>query len=167
MLPCLLPCFSVLRPSSCAFATRRRPRSSSHQARWSSRVRSLKTTRVSRLGSTLASYRNSASTPSFPSLRYRILSAAVTSNSRSAWRVLRTVTDSLAVMSQRYVILALCCCMVLTNLLQLFPGLIYRMIKPKVVLLIFVSGKIVLTGAKVNACFLLSFYWRSPHWMSS
>ena len=33
---------------------------------------------------------------------------------------------------------------------QLFPGLIYRMIKPKVVLLIFVSGKIVLTGAKVR-----------------
>lgn len=32
---------------------------------------------------------------------------------------------------------------------QLFPGLIYRMILPKVVLLIFVSGKIVLTGAKV------------------
>jgi len=29
---------------------------------------------------------------------------------------------------------------------ELFPGLIYRMIKPKVVLLIFVSGKIVLTG---------------------
>ena len=37
---------------------------------------------------------------------------------------------------------------------QLFPGLIYRMIKPKVVLLIFVSGKIVLTGAKVGANFL-------------
>ena len=35
---------------------------------------------------------------------------------------------------------------------QLFPGLIYRMIKPKVVLLIFVSGKIVLTGAKVRCC---------------
>ncbi|KAJ7491232.1 TBP-domain-containing protein [Mycena latifolia] len=33
---------------------------------------------------------------------------------------------------------------------ELFPGLIYRMIKPKVVLLIFVSGKIVLTGAKVR-----------------
>ncbi|PPQ75759.1 hypothetical protein CVT26_000699 [Gymnopilus dilepis] len=32
----------------------------------------------------------------------------------------------------------------------LFPGLIYRMIKPKVVLLIFVSGKIILTGAKVS-----------------
>jgi transcription initiation factor TFIID TATA-box-binding protein len=32
---------------------------------------------------------------------------------------------------------------------ELFPGLIYRMLKPKVVLLIFVSGKIVLTGAKV------------------
>jgi transcription initiation factor TFIID TATA-box-binding protein len=31
---------------------------------------------------------------------------------------------------------------------ELFPGLIYRMLVPKVVLLIFVSGKIVLTGAK-------------------
>lgn len=39
---------------------------------------------------------------------------------------------------------------VLTLHLQLFPGLIYRMIKPKVVLLIFVSGKIVITGAKVR-----------------
>ena len=29
-----------------------------------------------------------------------------------------------------------------------FPGLIYRMIEPRIVLLIFVSGKIVLTGAK-------------------
>ncbi|KAI1785685.1 TATA-box binding protein, partial [Ganoderma leucocontextum] len=35
------------------------------------------------------------------------------------------------------------------SLVQLFPGLIYHMTKPKVVLLIFVSGKIVLTGAKV------------------
>ncbi|CAD6939515.1 unnamed protein product [Tilletia controversa] len=34
---------------------------------------------------------------------------------------------------------------------ELFPGLIYRMVKPKVVLLIFVSGKIVLTGAKERA----------------
>ncbi|KAH9915789.1 TBP-domain-containing protein [Epithele typhae] len=33
---------------------------------------------------------------------------------------------------------------------ELFPGLIYRMIKPKVVLLIFVSGKIVLTGPRRN-----------------
>lgn len=33
---------------------------------------------------------------------------------------------------------------------ELFPGLIYRMVKPKVVLLIFVSGKIVLTGAKMR-----------------
>ncbi|ORY26074.1 putative TATA-box binding protein [Naematelia encephala] len=33
---------------------------------------------------------------------------------------------------------------------ELFPGLIYRMMRPKVVLLIFVSGKIVLTGAKVR-----------------
>jgi len=33
---------------------------------------------------------------------------------------------------------------------ELFPGLIYRMVDPKVVLLIFVSGKVVLTGAKVS-----------------
>ncbi|KAK2880116.1 hypothetical protein FQN49_000563 [Arthroderma sp. PD_2] len=33
---------------------------------------------------------------------------------------------------------------------ELFPGLIYRMMKPKIVLLIFVSGKIVLTGAKIS-----------------
>lgn len=31
---------------------------------------------------------------------------------------------------------------------ELFPGLVYRLADPKVVLLIFVSGKIVLTGAK-------------------
>jgi transcription initiation factor TFIID TATA-box-binding protein len=35
---------------------------------------------------------------------------------------------------------------------ELFPGLIYRMKQPKIVLLIFVSGKIVLTGAKVWPC---------------
>lgn len=34
---------------------------------------------------------------------------------------------------------------------ELFPGLIYRMVKPRVVLLIFVNGKIVFTGAKSNA----------------
>ena len=33
---------------------------------------------------------------------------------------------------------------------ELFPGLIYRMVQPKIVLLIFVSGKIVLTGGKVR-----------------
>jgi len=33
---------------------------------------------------------------------------------------------------------------------ELFPGLIFRMVSPRVVLLIFVSGKIVLTGAKVH-----------------
>ena len=33
---------------------------------------------------------------------------------------------------------------------ELFPGLIYRMRQPKVVLLIFVSGKIVITGAKAR-----------------
>ena len=31
---------------------------------------------------------------------------------------------------------------------ELFPGLIYRMQQPKIVLLVFVSGKVVLTGAK-------------------
>jgi transcription initiation factor TFIID TATA-box-binding protein len=31
---------------------------------------------------------------------------------------------------------------------ELFPGLIYRLQQPKIVLLIFVSGKVVLTGAK-------------------
>jgi transcription initiation factor TFIID TATA-box-binding protein len=31
---------------------------------------------------------------------------------------------------------------------ELFPGLVYRMADPKVVLLIFVSGKVVVTGAK-------------------
>ena len=33
---------------------------------------------------------------------------------------------------------------------ELFPGLIYRMVQPKIVLLIFVSGKVVLTGAKAE-----------------
>ena len=33
---------------------------------------------------------------------------------------------------------------------ELFPGLIYRMVSPKIVLLIFVSGKVVLTGGKVR-----------------
>lgn len=35
---------------------------------------------------------------------------------------------------------------------ELFPGLIYRMLQPKVVLLIFVSGKVVLTGECTSAC---------------
>mmetsp|Transcript_487 Transcript_487/g.688 ORF Transcript_487/g.688 Transcript_487/m.688 type:complete len:240 (-) Transcript_487:258-977(-) len=34
---------------------------------------------------------------------------------------------------------------------EIFPGLIYKMRSPKIVLLIFVSGKIVLTGAKERA----------------
>ena len=33
---------------------------------------------------------------------------------------------------------------------ELFPGLIFRMAEPKIVLLIFVSGKLVLTGAKTR-----------------
>lgn len=34
---------------------------------------------------------------------------------------------------------------------ELFPGLIYRLVNPRVVFLIFVSGKIVITGAKKEA----------------
>ncbi|XP_062350965.1 TATA box-binding protein-like 2 [Cinclus cinclus] len=34
---------------------------------------------------------------------------------------------------------------------ELFPGLVYRMVKPRIVLLIFVSGKVVLTGAKTRS----------------
>jgi len=34
---------------------------------------------------------------------------------------------------------------------ELFPGLIYRLVSPRVVFLIFVSGKIVLTGAKTES----------------
>ena len=33
---------------------------------------------------------------------------------------------------------------------ELFPGLVYRMKDPKIVLLIFVSGKVVLTGARTH-----------------
>jgi len=40
---------------------------------------------------------------------------------------------------------------------ELFPGLIYRMVDPKVVLLIFVSGKIVLTGAKTRKNIIEAF----------
>jgi len=40
---------------------------------------------------------------------------------------------------------------------ELFPGLIYRMYQPKLVLLIFVSGKIVLTGAKTRGDILKAF----------
>jgi len=32
---------------------------------------------------------------------------------------------------------------------ELFPGLVYKMVKPRVVLLVFVNGKIVLTSAKI------------------
>ena len=34
---------------------------------------------------------------------------------------------------------------------EMFPGLIFHMLEPKIVLLIFVSGKIVLTGAKTRS----------------
>lgn len=40
---------------------------------------------------------------------------------------------------------------------ELFPGLIYRMVRPKIVLLIFVSGKVVLTGAKERSQIIEAF----------
>ena len=40
---------------------------------------------------------------------------------------------------------------------ELFPGLIYRMQVPKVVLLVFVSGKVVITGAKTVEDILRAF----------
>ncbi len=40
---------------------------------------------------------------------------------------------------------------------ELFPGLVYRMPDPKVVLLIFVSGKVVLTGARSIEALTLAF----------
>lgn len=45
---------------------------------------------------------------------------------------------------------------------ELFPGLIYRMKQPKIVLLIFVSGKIVITGAKVNLKFVFPCFDMHP-----
>jgi transcription initiation factor TFIID TATA-box-binding protein len=40
---------------------------------------------------------------------------------------------------------------------ELFPGLVYRLPDPKCVLLIFVSGKVVLTGAKTEEAMTLAF----------
>jgi transcription initiation factor TFIID TATA-box-binding protein len=40
---------------------------------------------------------------------------------------------------------------------ELFPGLVYRHIRPSVALLIFVSGKVVLTGAKTRADLFTAF----------
>lgn len=37
---------------------------------------------------------------------------------------------------------------------ELFPGLIYRMVKPRIVLLIFVSGKVVLTGMCIELSYI-------------
>merc|ERR1711972_428789 len=45
---------------------------------------------------------------------------------------------------------------------ELFPGLIYRMVKPRIVLLIFVSGKVVLTGAKVRSEIYEAFDYIHP-----
>jgi transcription initiation factor TFIID TATA-box-binding protein len=40
---------------------------------------------------------------------------------------------------------------------ELFPGLIYRLVSPRVVFLIFVSGKVVITGAKKESDLLVEF----------
>lgn len=45
---------------------------------------------------------------------------------------------------------------------ELFPGLIYRMQSPKVVLLIFVSGKLVVTGAKARTDIFTAFDKMKP-----
>lgn len=43
---------------------------------------------------------------------------------------------------------------------ELYPGLIYRMVSPRVVLLIFVNGKIVLTGEnELKCCFLIILFF--------
>ncbi len=84
----------------------------------------------------------------------RIWSAAVLCRSHCDWRCWRLTTPFSHPMSPKcvYRFYSLCICrrkdVVDTRFLQLFPGLIFRMENPKVVLLIFVSGKIVLTGAR-------------------
>ena len=78
------------------------------------------------------------------------------SSSPFVWRVLRTATDSSAATNLRCVATSLFLCAVADDGVQLFPGLIYRMIKPKVVLLVFACGKLVLTGAKVIVVFIPS-----------
>lgn len=40
---------------------------------------------------------------------------------------------------------------------EIFPGLIYRMINPKIVILIFTSGNIVITGAKITSDIKIAF----------
>ena len=45
---------------------------------------------------------------------------------------------------------------------EIFPGLIYRMSNPKIVMLIFMSGKIVITGAKKREEILEGFYNMYP-----
>lgn len=151
---------SVSQPSSCVFASRKRPRLSSRQARWLSPVLSRKTILASPRASTRVSFRSLASTPNSPSSKSRTSWEVATFGSPFAWRDWLTATDSSAVMNLRLVY-QLFFSRALLSVVQLFPGLIYRMIKPKVVLLIFVSGKIVLTGAKViidiSNCFLFHY----------
>jgi transcription initiation factor TFIID TATA-box-binding protein len=45
---------------------------------------------------------------------------------------------------------------------ELFPGLVYRMVKPRVVMLIFVSGKVVITGAKFREDIYQGFHQITP-----
>lgn len=46
---------------------------------------------------------------------------------------------------------------------EIFPGLVYRMENPKLVLLVFVSGKIVITGAKVQLTLRTFLSFQSRH----
>ena len=45
---------------------------------------------------------------------------------------------------------------------ELFPGVVYRVINPKVVLLIFVNGKVVLTGARTREDIYKAFDYMYP-----
>ena len=46
---------------------------------------------------------------------------------------------------------------------ELFPGLIYRMTEPKMTVLIFVSGKLVITGAKSQESLQAAVEYIYPH----
>lgn len=46
---------------------------------------------------------------------------------------------------------------------EIFPGLVYRLPDPKVVFLVFVSGKVVITGAKTEGALAVAFEAIYPH----
>ncbi|KAG6751902.1 hypothetical protein POTOM_044115 [Populus tomentosa] len=96
--------------------------------------------------------------PNLRTSRFRILLAPVMSSSPLDLKGLHTpmvlsqvLKDVLSVGLVLYLCsISLSCDLFMQYEPELFPGLIYRMKQPKIVLLIFVSGKIVITGAKVR-----------------